>query len=149
MPPQDGGVTDPALQVAGAAALSSAQALEGKGKWKKAEAAYKKALEAGPESKEPYEALVKLYETRKRLDGGVAFFTAMLEAHPDRVNGHYALGMLYRMKKEPDKSREHFFEVIKVRDPEFYKRIMEAESGAEPSAIEQEKAPEKAEENSP
>lgn len=111
----------------GESPFAKAEAFEAKKKWKKAEEEYRKVLEAAPDNKESYEALVGFYERQERLDDGVAYFDATLTKHPDRILCHFALFKLHRMRKDPDKAREHFMAILKAKDSEFYEVLMEKE----------------------
>lgn len=114
--------------------LEEGKAFEAKGKWKKAERAYVKAVEASPSNGKAYQAFASFYAERERPDDGIAYFFAMLENHPERAAGcHFALGILYRAKKDYGTAREHYLKAMEAFDPEFVKGLLEKEQKKEPS----------------
>jgi tetratricopeptide (TPR) repeat protein len=97
--------------------MAQGERLEARGKWRKAEKIYHRELSSRLEDVRVYLALVRVYGGWNRLERGIAFFSERLhEGGSLRSLGalHYAMGLLYKAKGDPERAREEYLEAIEL-----------------------------------
>lgn len=86
-----------------------------KGKYKEAEAEYKKAIEMNPHYAPAHEGLGQAYLKLKRYDAALKEFNESLMINPYAAESHYGLGVVYPIARgDLDKAINHFKKYLEL-----------------------------------